>query len=100
MAIGEATKNAFVAFEEGVVPPTLTKESAASLRARIKEDYDNGGGFGGLPVAGVGRYVANHLPAGMSQEELMATADVIDGQVAHIGGSMVRWYEESQARTQ
>jgi hypothetical protein len=98
MAIGEATKNAFVAFVEGVVPPTLTEESAGSLSNRIKEQYENGGGFGGLPVAGVGRYIADHLPVGMSHEELAAASEVIDNQVSNVGGSMVRWYEESQAR--
>jgi hypothetical protein len=96
MAIGEATKNAFVAFEEGVIPPTLTVESASSLRARIREQYDNGGGFGGLPVAGAGRYIADHLPANMSNDELTAAADVIDSQVDNVGGSIVRWYQESQ----
>jgi len=79
----------FVKFE--VEPPLrLTEESVGSLRARLDRKIN----LGGLSVHGVGWFIADLLPVGLSPDEVAETADRIATQVQceNVAGSIRRMY--------
>lgn len=81
----------FIEFE----PLRLTDESAQSLKDRLATQSN----FGGLAVHGVGWFISDHMPEGISQEDLPQVADQLAQQVgcSNVSSSIIQKYTERTA---